>query len=63
MERIIELVEKQYSLTHIGIDENGVHLFQCNDCGEIHRIQIIAPLQRQPVPEAFYKAFENGFEG
>lgn len=66
MERIIELVEEQYGLTHIGIDENGVHLFKCNDCGEIHRIQIIAPIQRQlarqSVPDAFYKAFSNAFE-
>lgn len=63
MQRIIEMVEREYHLTYIGTDENGVCLFQCNDCGQIHRIKIFAgtePPERQPVPEAFYKAFEEG---
>jgi hypothetical protein len=62
MQHIIELVEREYNLTHIGTDENGVHLFKCNDCGKIHRVQIVAgmkPPERQPVPDAFYKAFEQ----
>lgn len=62
MQRIIALVEREYDLTYISTDENGVCLFKCNDCGEIHRIQIIAgtnpPEKRQSVPAAFYKAFE-----
>jgi hypothetical protein len=62
MQRIIELVEREYNLTYLRKDENGMCLFRCNDCGEIHRIQIIAgtmPPERQPVPDAFYKAFEQ----
>lgn len=65
MQRIIALVEEMYNLTYLHTDENGVHLFKCNDCGQIHRITIIAstqPPERQPVPAAFYKAFENEAE-
>jgi hypothetical protein len=63
MQRIIALVEEMYNLTYLHTDENGVYLFKCNDCGQIHRITIIAgvepPAERQPVPKAFYSAFEQ----
>ena len=64
MQHMIELLERLYNLTYISTDENGVHLFTCNGCGKEYRIQVISPAnteppERQPVPEAFYKAFEN----
>jgi hypothetical protein len=63
MQRIIELVERMYNLTYLST-EDEIHLFKCNGCGKVYRIQVISPAvteqqERQPVPAAFYKAFEN----
>jgi hypothetical protein len=63
MERMIELLEQLYNLTYINTNEDGMHLFKCNGCGKEYRIQVISPdrveQERQPVPDVFYRAFEN----
>ena len=69
MQRMIELLEQLYNLTYISTNEDGIHLFKCNGCGKEYSIQVLSPAnssteqqERQPVPEAFYKAFEHGFD-
>jgi hypothetical protein len=62
MQRVIELLEQLYNLSYVST-EDGIHIFKCNGCGKVYRIQVISPIrveqERQPVPEAFYKAFEE----
>lgn len=62
---MIKFLEQLYNLTYIGRGEDGAHLFKCNDCGKTNRIYLVSPFskpeeaskERQPVPDAFYKAF------